>query len=154
MTYAPPRLQTPPGVLLGNDPRQPEAAKLAASQIRAQVWTLLSSFSPKGRTVERRRNQRYPYPHLIRLTPVDALDRPLDAGRLVVAGKNISEQGLCFFHLAPLTLRKAIVSLESGDGRWLSLLMDLTWCRFTHHGWYESGGFFLELVPTPPGVVH
>lgn len=124
----------------------------SSTEVREQVWSLLSSFKLQPRATERRSNQRYPYPHLIRLTPVGENLQPIDGEHLVVAGKNISEQGLCFFHIAPLTLRKAIVSLETGNGQWVSLLMDLTWCRFTHHGWYESGGYFIERVPTPAGI--
>jgi hypothetical protein len=156
MTTASPRV--PEGTVtaagrLAAAPQAKGAVLLGSADVRDHVWALLSSFKASTRSSERRRNQRYPYPHLIRLTPVDANLQPLDSENLVVAGKNISEQGLCFFHLAPLTLRKAIVSLESGDGQFVSLLMDLTWCRFTHHGWYESGGYFIETVPTPQGLV-
>jgi hypothetical protein len=42
-----------------------------------------------------------------------------------------------------------IASLESGNGRWLGFLIDLTWCRFNRHGWYESGGRFLQAVLSP-----
>jgi hypothetical protein len=26
-------------------------------------------------------------------------------------------------------------------------MMDLTWCRFGRHGWYENGGRFLQILP-------
>jgi len=56
---------------------------------------------------------------------------------------------LGFYHPHPLPYRRMIVSLETGDGRWLSFLIDLTWCRFTKQGWYESGGRFLQPVDPP-----
>jgi hypothetical protein len=31
----------------------------------------------------------------------------------------------------------------------MGVLVDLKWCRFTRHGWYESGGRFLQIVPSP-----
>ena len=42
-----------------------------------------------------------------------------------------------------------IVSLRTGTGAWLGFLIDLTWCRFTKQGWYESGGRFLQSVLSP-----
>ena len=42
-----------------------------------------------------------------------------------------------------------IVSLESRSGQWLGFLIDVTWCRFTKQGWYESGGRFLQSVLSP-----
>jgi len=125
---------------------------LGNSDISGQVWNLLSSLYPQVRRVERRSSQRFSFAHLIRLTPVSPAGQPLQEGRLVVTGKNLSEQGICFYHAQPLALRRAIVSLEAGNGAWISFLTDLTWCRFTHHGWYESGGLFLEAVGTPAGI--
>ena len=43
-----------------------------------------------------------------------------------------------------------LVSLDAADGRSISLAIDLTWCRFTRFGWYESGGRFLRVVRIPP----
>ena len=42
-----------------------------------------------------------------------------------------------------------IASLESGSGQWFGFLIDVSWCRFTRHGWYESGGRFLQCAPSP-----
>jgi hypothetical protein len=42
-----------------------------------------------------------------------------------------------------------IASLECGKGRWLAFLMDVSWCRFTKGGWYESGGRFLQTALAP-----
>jgi hypothetical protein len=41
-----------------------------------------------------------------------------------------------------------IVALETAGGDRLRLLIDVTWCRFTEQGWYESGGRFLQTVPS------
>jgi hypothetical protein len=65
---------------------------------------------------------------------------------LVVVGKNLSEEGLGFYHQQPLPYRRAIITLEDNSGRSVSLLIDLSWCRFTRQGWYDSGGRFLEIV--------
>ena len=115
-------------------------------QIRAGVWELLSSDHPHDQLTERRRDQRWPYPHLITLTPLatDCLV-PIDEP-LVVVGKQISDRGLGFFHPAPLPYRRVIASLEMVSGEVCSFVLELNWCRFTRHRWYESGGRFLQVV--------
>ena len=60
----------------------------------------------------------------------------------------LAHPGLGFYHRKPLTHRRMIVSLENGGG-WIAFLIDLTWCRFTRQGRYESGGNFLQSVLSP-----
>ena len=118
--------------------------------VRAQVSRLLVTLFPQGQLVERRRQQRYPFPHLIRLTPV-AEDGITPLGEsIVVVGKHLSERGLGFYHPKPLAHRRMIASLEAAHGAWIGFLIELTWCRFTRQGWYESGGRFRQAVPSPP----
>ena len=119
------------------------------ADVATSVRTLLANSFPSERMIERRRAHRYPYPHLIVLTPVMP-DGTTQVGPPVVAsGKQISETGLGFFHPTPLPFRRVIASLEQGPGQWSGFLMDLHWCRFTRYGWYESGGRFLQLVASP-----
>ncbi len=121
----------------------------AAEEVRAQVWGLLSALYPRNDLAERRRQQRYPFPYLVHLTPV-ARDGCTAFGEpIVVVGKHISEQGLGFYHPKPLPHRRMIASLEAGRGRWIGFLIDISWCRFTRQGWYESGGRFLEAALSP-----
>ena len=68
---------------------------------------------------------------------------------VAVVGKTLSERGLGFYYQQPISDRRMIASLETRELRWASFLIDLTWCRFTRYGWYESGGRFLQAVPTP-----
>ena len=56
---------------------------------------------------------------------------------------------LGFYHQQPLPYRHMIASLQGHDARWLGFLVDITWCRFTQHGWYDSGGRFLQGVASP-----
>jgi hypothetical protein len=127
----------------------PEQNLLGDSDVRAQVWGLLSTLYPKNDLVERRREIRYPFPYLIHLTPVGDDGLTPSGGAIVVVGKHISERGLGFYHPQPLAYRRMIASLESGRGRWYAFLIDLSWCRFTRQGWYESGGRFLQAVSSP-----
>jgi hypothetical protein len=119
------------------------------ADVATNVRTLLANSFPSERMVERRRAHRYPYPHLIVLTPVMP-DGTTQVGPPVVAsGKQISETGLGFFHPAPLPFRRVIASLEQSPEQWIGFLMDLHWCRFTRYGWYESGGRFLQSIASP-----
>ena len=112
--------------------------------IRAQVHSLLES--QIGESRERRSETRYPYPSLMRITPVDDNSLKPCAETIVVLGKDLSEEGLNFYHQQPLTCRRAVASLQVGHGNWLSFLIDLSWCRFSELGWYDSGGRFLRTV--------
>jgi hypothetical protein len=119
------------------------------AEIRTQVWGILSSLYPRGDLTERRRENRYPYPYLVRLIPVRT-DSLAPAGEpVVVVGKHLSERGLGFYHPKPLPYRRMIAALDVSGAEPVAFLTDLSWCRFTRHGWYESGGRFLQVVASP-----
>ena len=121
----------------------------ASDELRTQVWGLLGTLYAKVTVMERRREKRYPFPFLVHLTPVDE-DGVTPCGEsIVVVGKYISERGLGFYHSQPLPYRRVIASSEGPRGDWFGFLLDLSWCRFTRQGWYESGGRFLGVVNSP-----
>jgi hypothetical protein len=117
--------------------------------VRTQVWALLTTLYPQHELVERRRENRYPFPYLIHLTPVGDDGQTPTGETIVVVGKHLSQRGLGFYHPKPLPYRRMIASLEDTRGNWLGFLVDLNWCRFTKQGWYESGGRFLQSVSSP-----
>lgn len=132
--------------------RQPSASLAHVdAEVRSQVWNLLSAMYPLNGALERRHDQRYAYPRLVQLSPVEPDGQTPTGSPLVVVGRSISEQGMGFFHPQPLANRLVIASLERCDGGWLSFLVDIHRCRFTRHGWYESGGRFLRAVTPPLG---
>lgn len=122
--------------------------------IRTQVWNVLGNLYPRGNTVERRHERRYPYPYLVHLTPVAADGVTPQGESLVVVGKHLSDRGLGFYHPKPIPHRRMIVTLEIVAGKPSAFLIDLNWCRFTKEGWYESGGRFLRVVPCPLPIDH
>ncbi len=124
----------------------------ADEQVRISVRSFLARLYPNRLPVERRSVGRYPYPFLLRLTPV-ATTAAVDASPVVVVGKDLSERGFGFFHQNPLPFRRVIATLRDQGGKPISILVDVSWCRFTSHGWYESGGRFLRIVETPPDDV-
>ncbi len=115
----------------------------------AAVWQVISRTYPNAVQSERRQAPRYAFPYLVQIQPVfeDGVSR--QGSPFVVVGKQISELGLGFYHPKPLPSRYGIVSLDAG-GTQVSLLIELLWTQFTHHGWYESGGRFLKLVSSHP----
>lgn len=119
--------------------------------IRRQVWSLLAGLYPHGPVIERRAAQRFAYPQLLYLTTT--LEDGITAGHqtLVVVGKTLSEGGLGFFHREPFAERHVIASLPNHNQQYIGFLLDITWCRFTTLGWYESGGRFLQVVSSPMG---
>jgi hypothetical protein len=123
-------------------------------KVSAQVGGLLSSLYPESSGIERRSDQRFPFPYLIHLMPVgqekhEPTEVETAPETVVVVGKHLSARGIGFFHPKPLPYRNVIASFETGSGNWVSFLTELTWCRFTREGWYESGGRFLEAVDPP-----
>lgn len=139
-------------LLTACDPAAPAKAGFPGDAIRAQVAELLRSLYPQLGVIERRKHHRYPYPQIVHLTPVDESGRASADDTTTAVCKHLSERGLGFFHQQPLPYRRVIASLESPHARWLAFVLDVGWCRFTRHSWYESGGRFLQTIESPLGA--
>ncbi|EAQ76909.1 hypothetical protein [Blastopirellula marina] len=121
------------------------------AEVRVQVRSIIGATGKSARLAyaDRRRDQRYPFPNLLYLTPVDRQGEPLVEQTVVVVGKTLTERGLDFYHQQPITHRRVIVTVETPNGYAASFLVDLTWCRYTKQGWYDNGGRFLNTAPCP-----
>lgn len=117
-------------------------------EIRAEVRCLIGSIYPGGDFIDRRGERRYPYPYLVRLLPLDEDGAVLHHEAIVAVGKHLSDRGIGFYHPKPIPHRQMVVSLEASDGTASAFLVDLGWCRFTSQGWYESGGKFIDVLPS------
>jgi hypothetical protein len=113
------------------------------------VRQALAAAQQPYRGSERRREPRLPYPYPIYLTPINPSGLALVDETLIVIGKHLSEHGVDFYHREAIPHRRVIASLDAGDLGWVGLLLELTWCRFTRHGWYDNGGRFLAVVDSP-----
>jgi hypothetical protein len=89
---------------------------------------------------ERRGYGRIPLPLLLRVTPLDQTGQRIEDLAMTVVGKDISPNGLAFFHEQPLPHRRAIVVFEHPEVGTFMMEIDLGWCQFTGSGWYVSGG--------------
>ena len=116
--------------------------------VRRQVWSLLAGMYPQRITNERRRSERYAFPQLLYLLPSVAGGGPQNSS-IVVVGKTLSEGGLGFFHREPIAHRQMIALIEDANHASIAFLIDIRWCRFTVHGWYESGSRLLDVVDLP-----
>lgn len=114
--------------------------------VGAQVRRILALTESSQVADERRQAPRTPFPHLVRVQAIDPQTLAAQDEPLVVVGRYLSEQGFGFYHNTPLAHRFVAVTLESPGGDAVRLLLDLSWCRFTQLGWYESGGRFLRVI--------
>ena len=108
-----------------------------------QVESLLAQLNPDV-LIDRRRDDRTAIPVLFRLVPLDTDRQPIEAEAAIVVGKNISRRGVSFYHEKPITHRRALIELADPNVGSFVAEIDITWCRFTKPGWYESGGRLLR----------
>ncbi|HEX3598939.1 MAG TPA: hypothetical protein VHU84_02280 [Lacipirellulaceae bacterium] len=123
------------------------AGESRRASLANQVGSLLARLHPSVET-ERRKDERVAIPVLFRLTPLDVGCQPSDHEATIVVGKNISRCGLCFFHERPISERRALIELAQPGLGSFAAEIDITWCRFTRPGWYESGGRLVRSVIT------
>jgi hypothetical protein len=104
-----------------------------------QIEALLSRLHPAVER-ERRQDDRIAIPVLFRLTPYDNDHQLIDQQASIVVGKNISRRGVSFYHEHPITHRRALIEVADPVAGTFAADVDISWCRFTKPGWYESGG--------------
>lgn len=126
----------------------PRERSFADEELLRCVQYALRSTLPERTKHERRRERRHPFPYPVRLRPVD-LDGHRCGDAVVVLGKHITNHGLDFYFHSPIAHRRVVASFESQPDAPVEILMDLTWCRFGGHGWYENGGRFLSAMTVP-----
>ena len=132
----------PPLVPAADRPRRED-------RVASSVHSALAALEPHGRPLERRRERRTPYPYPIHLTPFDADGQPDAERTFVVIGKHLAPHGIDFYCSQPVADRRVIASLDCGREGWMGLVVELAWCRFSRHGWYDNGGRFVAVVPSP-----
>lgn len=124
-----------------------------AGEIDAEVALVLNTARVPRHGAERRREQRHAYPYAVYLTPLERDGRTRAGQTFPVLGKHLSAHGFDFYCQSPLPFRRAILTFERGGGERSAFLIDLTWCRFGRHGWYDNGGKFLARVDVPAECV-
>lgn len=138
-------------VLLSRPPAAHCAASRPGDAISQSVQVALAG-AQSERNLERRTETRHPYPYPIHMTPIDRNGSTLLDETFVVVGKHLSNHGVDFYFALPLEWSRVIASFPAREGQFIGLLMELTWCRFSRHGWYDNGGRFVGVVDSPLGT--
>ncbi len=116
-------------------------------EIDGLVQSLVASWQSGGPLVERRCWHRVPFERLLGITPLEG-DLPADQMR-VAKGRDISLSGIAFTHTEPIPHRAVAITLWDDAGQTESIVTQLSWCRFTRSGEYQSGGKFLRIIDLP-----
>jgi hypothetical protein len=121
------------------------SAETTRTTLTIQVEALLSRLYPPVEH-DRRHDDRVPIAVLFRVMPLDLHREPLEQEASIVVGKNISRRGVSFYHEHPITQRRAMIELVDPSVGSFVAEIDITWCRFTKPGWYESGGRLMRVA--------
>ena len=120
-------------------------SKSNRATLTIQVEALLAGLYPPTDR-ERRHDDRIAIPVLFRMTPLNSDRQPLVQDQAIVVGKNISRRGVSFYHEHAITHRRVTIELADPNVGTFAAEVDITWCRFTRPGWYESGGRLIRTV--------
>lgn len=101
---------------------------------------------------ERRNSERIHYPFPVFLTPYDSKGELKTDDSFGVIGRQLSQNGFDFFHREPIAEKRVVASFEYSPDRWLGMQLELNWCRFGRHGYFENGGEFISVVDSPLGI--
>ena len=93
-------------------------------------------------------SHRVPYDGLVTLRGLNTGQEPVD-DEITVTARDISSDGISFFHKGPLPYRLVELILDTSHGQ-IRRLMKLTWCRYSIDGQYVSGGYFFTQPPSNP----
>jgi len=65
----------------------------------------------------------------------------------LASGRDISQEGISFSHKKPIPQKLVQVTFNPTDDQPVSVIVELTWCRFSRDGTYQSGGKFRKTEP-------
>ena len=118
-----------------------------AYQVAASVELNLASWNASSRVIECRVSHRIAYHRPMLVTPLDDRTAQPVGEPMMVAARDISLAGVSFVHRDPLSCRAVVCTFEPHEeDSSESVIVRLTWCRFTRHGYYQSGGNFVRIV--------
>lgn len=112
-------------------------------EIERLMNSLVATWNVSRGATEFRRWQRVPFDQQIQLTPLNDDTWEPVASPMVVTGSNISLGGLAFSHSELLPFRTVAVRFQSDEGKTLSMVTNLKWCRFGADRSFVSGGSFI-----------
>lgn len=120
-----------------------ESVLSSLRELETLVEGLLASWVGNA-ALPRRRFHRVAYRRPVAITPL--CDETLQAAGETrrVETRDLSRAGLSFRHCHPLDSRLVAVTFPRNTAPPETIVLRLTWCRFTRNGVYYSGGRFLR----------
>ncbi|MBW3543806.1 MAG: hypothetical protein KY476_26455 [Planctomycetes bacterium] len=115
------------------------------SELEQLVASVAASWHASPCLLHSRRWHRVGYRRPAVLTPL-ADECAREGMSWAITGKDISLGGFSFVHARPLPHRFVAVTFVAGVEQPVTLLVRLTWCRFTREGRYQSGGSFVREI--------
>jgi hypothetical protein len=101
------------------------------------------------RCLERRTDTRLPFQRAVHVRALPDEEQPLDfdGAEIVTAyTRDITPTGIGLLHDQPLAGGRALLTFELLGGDSLSLVAELTWCRYIGGFWHLSGGRLIEVA--------
>jgi hypothetical protein len=144
-------MPTPQPILATSDAAAALAPAEAVGVVRLHevdclIRSLVASWQGSGPLLERRRWHRVRFERPLGITALDEEDGQPTGAMCLVRGKDVSVAGISFTHTEPIPQRIVAVTFWDEQGATESVVTQLTWCRFTRAGVYQSGGQFLKKV--------
>ena len=120
-------------------------ALIRIQEIDRLLETLVASWN-NSPIVQNRRWHRAGYDKPIAVTPLDDRIDVAVGETLLAQGHDLSREGISFTHNSPLPYQKIAATFPVQEDVYESVIVRLTWCRFTSRGKYKSGGRFLRTI--------
>ena len=125
------------------------AALRQIRELEALLDRLVASWHASPPLIQTRSAHRIHYKKPLILAPMDTRVVPRSGELRIVRGRDVSLGGCCFEHAEPLPCARAAITFGIDEERPVTLLVRLSWCRFTQNGVYQSGGRFLKPISLP-----
>lgn len=122
-----------------------EAGPDMARELASHIDRFLARMPP-GVRGERREAERVAIPLLLRVTPLSGPDGFPVGEPSTAVGKDLSRAGVGLYHQDPLPHKHVLLTFEDPRLERLSVVVELSRCRFSNLGWYESGGRLLRVA--------
>ncbi len=104
------------------------------------------------RCLERRCDTRLPFQRPVQLTSLNEHEESINPDgpeTMTAYTRDIFPSGVGFLHDQPISSNRVLLSFELLGGKTLSLVVQLTWCRYLGDFWHSSGGRLVGLVMRP-----
>jgi hypothetical protein len=122
------------------------AALRQIRELERLLGGLVASWHASPPLTEGRSAHRVRYERPLLLTPIDSRSHSPSGEPQLVRGRDLSLGGCSFCHPDPLPCARVGLTFGLEDEQQVTMMLRLTWCRFTQDRVYQSGGRFLKPI--------